>query len=266
LEATALDLPEELKTEAGMHKLLLGPLSLWAEILGALVPGTVFLIFMVAKGNVLARSFLASPMLGYKSKIAAGLLIAYVIGKVTQTFGWLLLPNRNQMESFFENSDPSVPNALLKHTAVQVFIAGAIMGLFRNFDVRETFVVYMTDAMFRVSTGLLLVIASGVPGDGSLVRVGELLAGLLFLGTGISVIRKATRTALFLLGAAVGTGVSNMSSTLIKKDGFRLLQVILNELTKEEPATPESSGVGTTADQKVAPVPSNTPQARASGQ
>src|SRR5450759_602229 len=62
--------------------LLLGPLVLLTELVGALIPGVVFVLLLIAKRVPEATAAIGTTFFGYGTKIACGLVISFVIGRL----------------------------------------------------------------------------------------------------------------------------------------------------------------------------------------
>ena len=72
--------------EVPARQLLLHPLNLLHEISSALLPGILgIFILMLKHSSLMAAALAATWMLGYKSRIVLGLLVALVIGRVVQS-------------------------------------------------------------------------------------------------------------------------------------------------------------------------------------
>lgn len=73
------------------RELLLSPLYLFHHFTTTLVPGVLAVFLLMMKGSPLVHvAMSATDMMGYKTRVALGLLVAFVIGKVIQA-GVLLI-------------------------------------------------------------------------------------------------------------------------------------------------------------------------------
>lgn len=72
---------EDLKPE-GIRTLLLGPMILLGELMGALIPGVIFVLLLIVKRVPEAMSAINCGFIGYKTKIVCGVLISFVVGKL----------------------------------------------------------------------------------------------------------------------------------------------------------------------------------------
>src|ERR1700686_1573251 len=68
----------------GINQLLLSPLYLFEQMLSTVIPGGIFISLLCLKGNALLRTLWYESPLGYKTKIAAFILLAYVVGQLVK--------------------------------------------------------------------------------------------------------------------------------------------------------------------------------------
>jgi hypothetical protein len=68
----------------GINQLLLSPLYLFDQVLSTVIPGGIFISLLCVKGNALVRTLWYESPLGYKTKIAAFILLAYVVGQLVK--------------------------------------------------------------------------------------------------------------------------------------------------------------------------------------
>lgn len=194
---------DDLKPE-GIRSLLLGPMSLLAELMGGLIPGAIFLLLLVGKHVPEANSAIGFGFMGYKTKVACGLLVAFVIGRmflmpVTLIESRFFRINPDELKMPFDpNKSGSLwerLNPRLKKLLEGVFLAGFLRGS-TSF---EHLIVIKSEVDFRLSMGLALITAASIPGDGRM-RWAELLVGLFFLAFGILFGRKLADFGLSMIG------------------------------------------------------------------
>ena len=193
-----VEIPAELKSD--LQRTLLGPLSLATELFGALIPGLVFLILTCVKLRWVTP-VLSYTLAGYVTKAVIALLASYVIGKVSlsaisvvsDSVKWLagkLKPNK-------EEPLPANPTALQSLLRVVSKLArsgpwfttflGGLVGasiLSNKSDLFHHYTASQAEESFHLNTGLLLIVASLIPGDGHF-RVLEVGAGAILLAGGI---------------------------------------------------------------------------------
>jgi len=159
-----MELPDGLKGD--LQRMLLGPLSLGEEIMVALLPGCTFLVLLALKHTPALYEALSSPFFGYRTKIACGLLIAYVIGKAsTSVFTSIVeLKGADSSPKEFEikgqkftlnSSAAMAPGAL---TAANVRYNNSILE-----EKHSAFVIYRRSSF---ALAVLIGIAAFIPGDG----------------------------------------------------------------------------------------------------
>jgi hypothetical protein len=170
----------------GISQLLFSPLFLLNHILGNIVPGSLLILLVALKGNVLLRSGWLSPIFGYKTKVAIFLMLAFVIGSILRLpLHWIA----SLLKPLTAKYHPD--KIILKGTTqgVQEIIGMAIVdGVFITRPaVMDRLALFQADAAFHMGTGTALLIASFVPGDGSL----RWIEGILGLGMYVSGFLKA---------------------------------------------------------------------------
>jgi len=156
----------------GASRILLAPVFLLFEITASLLPGMTLAVLIAFKRNPeFVRTFDHLPF-GYKTKIAVGLLLCFVAGRV------LCFPGRF-LEKWFTDrlqddrkKNPDAPESL-KHLAVGIFF---LPSLFGRSEALTYIMLVRTDCYFSLNTGLALLIASAIPGDG-ILRLIELGSG-----------------------------------------------------------------------------------------
>jgi|SRR5579859_2194743 len=228
----AMELPDGLKPD--LHKLLLGPVSLFSELLGAFVPGIAFVGLMLMKRRWSVTVLLAYPALGYRTKIAIGLFTAYLIGKVS----FILTPFFVELFSKKPEKLEDGPGAIFQKfmseidPAMNSFINGLFAGplIFSKQMQSELLGVYGADLSFKFSLGSLLCLASAVPGNGQF-RFVELAVGLLLLTLGAVGARKS----LTVLGGVLGMSVGELLSKLTLEDLPKYLPIASAVITHLSP-------------------------------
>jgi hypothetical protein len=195
---------------SSLHDFLIGPLFLYEDLVSAAVPGIIFLLLLLTKHVGVVQDVLAMPYLGYKSRIVAALLLAYVVGKVFQIPGALAL---SFVEGFDDKkwlADKTTEEGPLYDLFVgpgQRFVVGAIMGLFLPpFNGLQGWMISRANVGFYLNTGLALIIVSFVPGDGTLITV-ERCGGAALLLWGCLAAIKLRKNIPAFLGFAIGNHV-----------------------------------------------------------
>jgi hypothetical protein len=239
---------EGLKVDAGgVHKLLLGPLFLYDDLMSALIPGAVFLLLLLAKKVAAAQGVLALPYLGYKTKIVAGLLLAYVVGKVFQLPVNIAMHTLENVDSDWAAKNVSDHDTLydvLKGKTGRDLIVGLIMGLFLPLNAFDAWVVSRANLGFYLSTGLALVVASLFPGDG--LTVVERCAGAALLIAGLADLPRVRNDAPRMLGIAVGNAIVSSRDNYEGKveAAFHLIFARTFESFRAEYSVPAPPAVG----------------------
>lgn len=186
----------------GIRNLLLGPMTLLGELMGALVPGVLFLLLLIAKRVPAAASAVAWDGFGYKTKVACGLLIAFVVGKVFY-IPLMSLPNLFvRRTAKFKLVDPKKNGTLWEQLTPEArHLFGGIFAVefLKGATAWEHLNVAYAETTFRLSTGAVLVVASAIPGDGRLRWV-ELLIGTLFIVYGVLGARSIGLLGLSFMG------------------------------------------------------------------
>ena len=153
---------EDLKPE-GLRGLLLGPLVLLAELVGALIPGVLFLILLIVKRVPEATAAIGTTFIGYRTKIACGLVISFLIGRLflipaNLLQARLLSFGTQDLNLFDANKQGSIFDKLTKEG--KKLLGGALMtGFLRGATPWEHYMVAMSEGGFRLSTGFALLVA-----------------------------------------------------------------------------------------------------------
>jgi hypothetical protein len=189
------------KTLSGVDRLLLAPGYFVFEIMAILLPGVVFLALLVLKGEYYALLMLNSAALGYKTKLALGLVFSYLIGKILETPGAnfeRIASSRHAKKS--GNADqPMAQKEITKTFLTGVFF---LPGLFSRSHALDYLVLARTQHFFSTGCGSALMLASVFPGDGNL-RIVELVIGSLFVLRGYVGIQAAPVFASTMLGLSM---------------------------------------------------------------
>jgi len=193
-----VEIPGELKPD--LQRTLLGPLSLATELFGALIPGSVFLILACVKLRW-ATPILTYTFVGYVTKVVLALLASYVIGKVSLSAISLVSHSVSWIAGKLKPSkeEPPAPNPTALQSLIRLvsklvksgpwfttFLAGLVGAsiLSNKSDLFHHYTASQAEASFHLNTGLLLVMASLIPGDGYF-RWLEVGAGVILLAGGI---------------------------------------------------------------------------------
>lgn len=187
-----------------LDRLLFGPVFLASEVMGTVVPGLLLYLLLALKGNHLAVSLFQIGGLGYRTKLLCALFVGFMMGKILGTPYAML-----QSGMFTGKTALQVPKtefsegreAALK-MAMGAVLMPSLLGKSRGLDhlMMANATIYL-----NLSSGLALLAASAVPGDGAL-RYFEFGFGLLFLIAGYY-LAKAFRTMLL---AFIGLSVAEL--------------------------------------------------------
>jgi hypothetical protein len=206
-----MEIPGELKSD--LQRTLLGPLSLATELFGALIPGSVFLILTCVKLRWVTP-ILTYALVGYVTKVVLTLLASYVIGKVslsaislvTDSVTWLagkLKPSKVEPPAANPTALQSllgVVSKLWKSGPWFTTFLGGLVGasiLSNKSDLFHHYTASQAEESFHLNTGLLLILASLIPGDGHF-RWLEVVAGAILLAGGI---RQTFQDRLLMAGS-----------------------------------------------------------------
>jgi hypothetical protein len=265
-----LEIPSELKSD--LQRALLGPLSLATEFYGALLPGCVLLTLICIKRGWMTL-VLSYPLLGYKTKVIAALVAAYVSGKVTlslvsmlRELGTLIARKRNELKERNKPADknPSVlqavttliSKALQSSNKATAFLAGLVGGsvLANKSQVMDHFTAYDNLIYFHVNTGLAFAICSLIPGDGNF-RLLEGAAAAILLLRGITYILGAGQLTAGLLGVILNTYLADLSLEQVSAG----LKTVWSLFVKLSVVPPTSAPATPTPSTSPPPAPLETP-------
>jgi hypothetical protein len=188
----------------GLNQLLLSPLYLFDQLLSTAIPGALFMMLLSFKGNLAVRAFWMQNVLGYKTKIAAFCILAFVIGhfiKLPLTLIASLRQNKEDISGLSEHLKKQTPEvrAMLKG----MIFDGALLSMPGLMDRLS---VIKAEAGFHLGTGIAFLLAAGFPGDSAHTRWFEAAFGLALLWVGVAKAKAyATQTL-----ATVGVGLANI--------------------------------------------------------
>ncbi len=186
----------------GFSQLLLSPLFLFDQVLSTLIPGGLFIVLLALKGNALLRTLWYGAPLGYKTKIAAFMVLAYLAGNLVKLPLNIVTFLRkkediSQLPENWKNQPPAIRKALIGMVTDGALLATP--GLIDRLSVSKA------EAGFHLGTGAALLFAAFIPGDGSL-RGWEAVLGLAVLAVAIFKARAYSD----LTVATVGVGLANV--------------------------------------------------------
>ena len=219
----------------GIRNLLLGPLALAAEIIGGLIPGILFLLLLISKRVPEAVAAMGSNEIGYKTKLACALVVCFVIGRLfyipASLFNYWISTNRSL--KIFDETKTGTLSERLTPQAMKV-----LGGLFITPLITETgkaaeyVAVAYAEVYFRLSTGLVLIVASMIPGDGRM-RLWEAVAGVLLSGYGVVATVQARGITLGMFGSVAVSALAN-STEEQRKVILPLLPILMRVLSYQE--------------------------------
>jgi hypothetical protein len=230
------------------------------ELVGALIPGVLFVLLLIVKHVPEATAAIGTTVIGYRTKIACGLLISFVIGRlfyipVSLLQTRLLLLGAENLQLIDDKKQGSFIQKLTKEGG-QLFLSPMVSGLLRGASTWEHLHVAQSEVAFRLSTGFAFVVASLIPGDGRM-RVAELLAGLFFVGFGVRQGREMRGLVLVLLGSSAADGFLKLSN-----QHQQLVLTIAKTLLSTQPQGTQPPSVAKEPD-KGQPLQPQTPTAPA---
>jgi hypothetical protein len=175
---------DELKSgSSALAALLFGPVFLAAEFVGNIFPGLIFYLVLILKKNPLACALFELPFLGYRAKLVVALFVAFVIGKLLGTPYAMLqagvFPGNSAVQ--LEKVKRPKGQELILHLVVGAVVMPSLIGKSRLMDYLA---IANAGVYFSFSSGLALMIASAIPGDGQAFRIIELVVGVLFIVAG----------------------------------------------------------------------------------
>lgn len=230
------------------HRLLLSPLFLLHDILGALIPGGLFLIMLGFKENVTIRNIWFGLPFGYKTNIGIALVFSYLIGKVFQIPWHLVGMTPKKREEAPENIK-QLPEGLRK-----MLFAAMTDGVFAATpEIADKMAVQRAEGALYLGLSFSLVIASAFPGDGRF-RILELLLGFGSLAASIAIFKAYTRS----IAGNIGVGIANILARM-SKEQLHICAAILKGFGAQRAAGPRSEPETSTVVEAVNedPIPTN---------
>jgi len=213
-----------------VHQLLLSPLFLLNHILGVTAPGALLMLMLAFKGNTTLRvAWLYSPF-GYKTKVTIFLLLAYFFGSVLRAFAMCVMsvltknPAPPEMSSWVKEQTPEIQKMLIAMATDGVLMSTP--GLIDRLSVIQA------DGGFHIGTGMALLVAAFIPGDGHL-RWLEAIFGLLMFSAGVLKGRKYNEEVLGM----IGVGWANLLGRMTPQQ-IQIASAVINSM-KPKDATPK---------------------------
>jgi hypothetical protein len=221
----------------GASKILLAPVFLLFELTASLLPGMTLAVLVALKRIPEFTSAFGQLPFGYRTKICVGLLLCFVVGRV------LCFPGRF-LEKWFTRrlqhdlkKNPDANAEMFKSVAVGVLFLPRLFG-------RSEALTYMmlvrTDCYFSLNTGLALLIAAAIPGDG-IFRLIELGSGLALAWIGLVWFKQAPNAMIAFFGMSLAGEIEKLVP-----DGLPgLIAIVLPLLTgKPNPPAPPAKPQG----------------------
>jgi hypothetical protein len=196
------------QAKEGFERLLLAPVFLVYEIVAVLFPGVLFILILIAKGNHSVISAFQNPLLGYKTKLAASLIVGYLIGKI------FCIPETSLRQYQSQKYFKMLQTADSKHLkeAAKKFIGGAFLlpGIFGSEHVLDYMVLSLMNVAFEVTTGVMLIVSSLIPGDP--FRWFEAVIGAVLIIRGYRGYEGYFGIVVSMLGVSLSSGVQKLFS------------------------------------------------------
>jgi hypothetical protein len=196
----------------GVHQLLLSPLFLLYELIAIVIPGLVLLALLGLKGNKLLYDAWVSPHFGYKTKITMFLVLGYIIGSILRAPIILLQARKTKPSAEFTGWLKTQPRE------VQTLVSGAITqgAILSTPGLVDRLSVLQTRAAFHVGTGIALITASCISGDGRPLRLLEFSLGVLMCCAGIILARAYSDETLRMIGVGFASLLGRLTEPQIK--------------------------------------------------
>lgn len=168
---------------AGLSQLLFAPVFLVGEILGVLLPGLLFCLILLLKGHRTTFAPFDLTFLGYRTKLFAFLLIAYVIGKILTAPFRLSLSIIIEKSRTFGNKKPDEKSLSEIKPEWAYALAGAVTvpTMLDRPRIVDYLMMGFATMNFTIGTGLGLLILSFVPGDPLGARILEGASGAILV-------------------------------------------------------------------------------------
>jgi hypothetical protein len=227
------------RAKEGVDRLLLAPVYLVYEIVAVLFPGVIFLLLLLVKGNHAVVAALQSPLLGYKTKLCIALLIGYLAGKVFS------IPADGLWNYFGKRfvKEAVQPGSRHLPDLAKRFLTGAFFlpRLYASEHALDYLVMALMNFSFGVTTGIVLLISSLIPGDHSL-RLVEAVTGVLLLVRGHKGVRSCLEMTISMLGLAHSAMVQKLFPG-DKTDAMQAALKVMSLLDKlgQSPTTPSTT-------------------------
>ncbi|HXR33494.1 MAG TPA: hypothetical protein VN830_07290 [Verrucomicrobiae bacterium] len=250
-ETAPLAGPLKERAKEGVDRLLLAPVYLLYEIVAVLFPGVLFIVLLLLKGNHSVVAALQSPLLGYKTKMFVALLLGYLAGKVfsSPADGLRIHFSERFVKEAGEPGSTHAP-AMMKRFLIGVFF---LPGLFASEHALDYLVLALMNVSFSVTTGVVLLVSSLIPGDHNL-RWGEAAIGALLMVRGYRGFRGCLELAVSMLGLTL----SGMAQKLFPGNLAAGLKVALQLMSVQ---TAPQTNLQTVEQPVQSPsAPSTTPQ------
>jgi hypothetical protein len=210
----------------GVAQLLLSPLFLIEDILGAFVPGALLLLLLAHKGSpILRHAWLHSPF-GYKTNIAIFALLSYVVGKALVLPILFIIASKSlydRVAAEVRKSQAVVPTppggASVPDSQTLRSVLGGVVAraaILSTPGLADPISVARADAMFHVATGCALLIAAAFPGDS--LRWLEAAAGFAMLWVGVYRAHEATKVH----SQQVGVGLAHIVAKMMTPQQMQL--------------------------------------------
>jgi hypothetical protein len=162
---------DELKSgSSAFGALLFGPVFLAPEFVGNIFPGLIFYLLLILKKNALAYALFESPFLGYRTKLVVAVFVAFIIGRLLGTPYAMLQAGlfRGNSPIQLEKVKRTKEQELILHLVVGAVVMPSLIGKSRLMDYLA---IANAGVYFSFSSGLGLMMASAIPGDGRTFRI-----------------------------------------------------------------------------------------------
>jgi hypothetical protein len=238
----------------GLNQLLLSPLHLFDQLLTTGIPGALFMLLLGLKGNVLIRILWDENVLGYKTKIAAFCVLAFVVGRFVKLPLNLLMSLRTKDDTSNLSEHLKKQSPEVRAMLMGMFVDGALLAMPGLVDRLS---VIKANAGFYVSSGMAFLLAAAFPGDGSQARCFEALLGLALLWVGVSKAKEYSKQTLATVGVGLASVVGKMTPDQLKTNAGILKLLLTGEALQ--------GGVASAACTPAAPDVSTSSQSGNSG-
>jgi hypothetical protein len=225
-------LADEIKSgsSSAIGALMFAPAFLAAEFLGNIFPGLLFYFLLFLKKNSLAYSLFQAPFIGYRTKLLIVIFLSFVIGKLLGTPYAMLqagvFPGNSPIQ--LERTKHSKEQQLLINIAIGAIVMPTLIG---KSGIIDYLVLGNAGVYFSFSSGLALLIASAIPGDGQTLRIIELVVGLLFLVSGYIQAKHFMTAVMAFVGMSLKKFIEKIPAQYLPAlmPAFALLSKLINE-------------------------------------